>query len=266
MTANPFLDIDRVRNRLYADIHRIAQRTSALARAKTAGPHPATVIADLAATGPRGTVLDIGCGRGTTTLALAERLVPPRLIAFDQSAALLTEARSRFIGRAGAEFLRGDFHAIELPDASVAVAVAAFCLYHSPRPAAVIAEITRCLAPGGLSITVTKSADSYRTLDETIAASGLDPEAAHRPSLYETFNGHNQAAIVATGLHIQQVIHHEHRFLFANAAHVAAYATTNPKYRLPDDSAAITRRLQETLGDGPLETTSTVTYVVASRR
>ncbi|MEV7020882.1 class I SAM-dependent methyltransferase [Kitasatospora sp. NPDC093558] len=266
MTANPFLDAARVRHDLYADADRITQRTSALARVKTAGPHPATVIADLAATGLRGTVLDIGCGRGTTTLALAERLTPPRLIAFDQSAALLAETERRLAGHTGAKTMRGDFHAIALPNSSVAVAVAAFCLYHSPRPAAVIAEITRCLAPGGLSITVTKSADSYRTLDEAIAASGLDPEATTRPSLYETFHSHNQADIVATCLDVQQVIHHEHRFRFTDADHIAAYAATNPKYQLPYDAGEIARRLRKAVGDGPLDTTSNVTYVVASRR
>ncbi|BAJ29049.1 MULTISPECIES: class I SAM-dependent methyltransferase [Kitasatospora] len=266
MTANPFLDTDRVRHDLYADAGRIAQRTGALSRAKTAGPHPATVIADLAATGLRGTVLDIGCGRGTTTLALAERLDPPRLIAFDQSTALLAEARSRLTGRLGVEFLRGDFHAIDLPNSSVAVAVAAFCLYHSPRPAAVIAEIARCLAPGGLSITVTKSPDSYRTLDEVIAASGLDPEATSRPSLYETFHSHNQAETVAACLDVQQVVHHEHRFRFADADHIAEYAATNPKYQLGGGVEEIARRLRETVGNGSLETTSTVTYVVATRR
>ncbi|MEV6981791.1 class I SAM-dependent methyltransferase [Sphaerisporangium sp. NPDC051017] len=266
MTANPFLDTDRVRHSLYGDADRIAQRTSALARAKTAGPHPASVIADLAATGLRGTVIDIGCGRGTTTVALAERLDPPRLVAFDQSAALLAEAQSRLTGRMGVEFLRGDFHAIDLPNTSVGVAVAAFCLYHSPRPATVIAEIARYLAPGGLSITVTKSPDSYRALDELISASGLDPEAATRPSLYETFHSHNQADIVATCLDVQQIVHHEHRFRFTDADHIAKYVATNPKYRLPSDTHEIAQRLRDTVGNGPVETTSTVTYVVAARR
>jgi SAM-dependent methyltransferase len=266
MTANPFLDTHHIREALHAGADRIAQRTAALARAKTTGPHPAPVIADLAATGPRGTVLDIGCGRGTTTLALAERLAPTRLIAFDQSAALLAEAERRLTGHVGVEFTRGDFHAIDLPDDSVAIAVAAFCLYHSPRPAEPLAEIARCLQPGGLSITVTKSQDSYRTLDEAIADSGLDPRATSRPSLYETFHSHNQADIVATAFDVRQVIHHEHRFRFEDADHIAAYAATNPKYQLPADTAEIARRLRAAIGNSPLETSSTVTYVLATRR
>ncbi|MFJ9609603.1 class I SAM-dependent methyltransferase [Kitasatospora sp. NPDC101176] len=266
MTANPFLDTDRVRDTLYSDAGRLAQRTTALARAKTFGRHPAAVIAELAADGPRGTVLDIGCGRGTTTVVLAERLDPPKLIAFDQSVALLSEAQRRLAGRMGVRYMRGDFHTIALPDASVAVAAAAFCLYHSPEPAAVVAEIARCLSPGGLSITVTKSADSYRELDEAIAASGLDPEAADRPSLYETFHSDNQADIVSSCLDIREIIHDEHRFRFTGAAHIAAYAATNPKYQLPSDAREIAERLRQTIGDGPLETASTVTYVVAARR
>ncbi|MET8540972.1 methyltransferase domain-containing protein [Kitasatospora sp. NPDC004799] len=266
MTANPFLDTDRVRGTLYAEAGRLTQRTTALARAKTAGRHPAAVIAELAADGPRGTVLDIGCGRGTTTVALAERLDPPKLIAFDQSAALLTDAQRRLAGRMGVRYMRGDFHAIALPDASVAVAAAAFCLYHSPEPTAVIAEIARCLAPGGLSITVTKSADSYAELDDVIAASGLDPEAPDRPSLYETFHSHNQADIVGTHLDVREIIHDEQRFRFTDADHIAAYAATNPRYQLACDERGIAERLRQTVGNGPLETASTVTYVVAARR
>ncbi|MFG1706485.1 class I SAM-dependent methyltransferase [Nonomuraea sp. M3C6] len=265
MIANPFLDPDCIRDALYGDAARIAQRTSALRRAKISGRHPATVIADLASAGPRGTVVDIGCGRGTSTLALARRLAPPRLIAFDQSAALLADAEHRLAGHAGVEFLQGDFHAIGLADASAMVIVAAFCLYHSPHPATAIAEIARCLVPGGMSITVTKSADSYQTLSEVIATSGLDLDAGNRPSLYETFHSDNQADIVATSLHVQQVIHDEHHFRFADADHIAAYAATTPRFQLPGTPAEIAGQLKTTIGNGPLETTSTVTYVVATR-
>ncbi|MFE1591408.1 class I SAM-dependent methyltransferase [Nocardia sp. NPDC058705] len=58
--------------------------------------------------------------------------------------------------------VRGDFHHPPLPDASFNVLVAAFCLYHSTRPADVVAEIAHCLAPGGRAILVTKSVDSYQ--------------------------------------------------------------------------------------------------------
>ncbi|MBN6050754.1 class I SAM-dependent methyltransferase, partial [Nonomuraea sp. RK-328] len=265
VTANPFLDPDSIRGNLYGDAARITQRTSALRRAKTAGRHPADVIADLAARGLRGTVVDIGCGRGTTTLALAERLAPPRLIAFDQSAALLAVAACRLAGHGCVEFVQGDFHAIPLADASATVIVAAFCLYHSPSPATVVAEIARCLAPGGVSITVTKSADSYQTLNEAISASGLDPGAESRPSLYETFHSRNQADIVAACLQVQQVIQEEHHFRFADTDHIAAYASTTPRYQLPGTASEIAERLKAFIGNGPFETASTVTYVVATR-
>ncbi len=48
-----------------------------------------------------------------------------------------------------------------------------------------IDEITRCLRPGGTAILATKSADSYRELDQLVAASGLDPAALSRPGLYQ---------------------------------------------------------------------------------
>ncbi|TMR92714.1 class I SAM-dependent methyltransferase [Nonomuraea basaltis] len=125
-----------MRDSLYGDAARITQRTTALRHAKTAGRHPADVIAGLASPGRRGTVVDIGCGRGTTTLTLAQRLAPPRLIGFDQSAALLAVAARRLAGHAHVEFLQGDFHAIALADASASATaiVAAFTTRPAPPP------------------------------------------------------------------------------------------------------------------------------------
>ena len=116
-------------------------------------------------------VADLGCGRGTTTRMLAERLASARVIAVDLSAALLDAARNQLPAeRAGS--IRADFHCLPLASRSCDVVVAAFCLYHSPSPGQVIGEIARCLRPGGTAILATKSADSYRELDRLMRAAG----------------------------------------------------------------------------------------------
>jgi hypothetical protein len=75
---SPFTDSQQVSGPLYASADRIARRTSALHHARVTGRHAAEVIADLAAeaAGPSaGVVVDLGCGRGTITGLLAQRLL-----------------------------------------------------------------------------------------------------------------------------------------------------------------------------------------------
>ena len=116
---------------------------------------------------------------------------------------MLTAARAHLREHLGIEadrvsYLRADFHHLPLTDAAYHAAVAVFCLYHSPHPARAIAEIARCLIPGGVAVLVTKSADSYHELDELLATTGLDPDATHRPSLYETADSTRLPALTAS--------------------------------------------------------------------
>lgn len=270
MTDTPFTDPNLVAGSLYASVDRLARRTGALHAAKISGGDATATIVDLAGRSASAApvVCDIGCGRGTTTLALADRLAPSRLIALDQSPALLTVVAAR-AGRAGhtVETLCGDFHRLPLPEARVDTAVAAFCLYHSAHPEHVVAEISRCLALAGRAILVTKSADSYHEIDHVIAASGLDPEATSRPSLYTTFHGDVAATITETALRVDQLVHQRHVFRFAGLEHLAAYVATSPKYRLPEhltgNAAKLAEELRRRIPDAPVTATSTITYVVA---
>lgn len=266
----PFVDPALVRGQLYATAERLVRRTTALHRAKVSGRHTAQVIADLAMQArPALTVVDIGCGRGTTTGVLADRLSPAELIALDISPAMLAAARARIAARCLVRFLCADFHYLPLRNASCHLMVAAFCLYHSSRPTAVIAELARCLAVGGTAILVTKSANSYRALDELVATAGLDPQATARPSLYAAAHSANLHGLAASALDVRQVFHEEHRFQFTGLAHAAEYLATSPKYALPDqlrdNPAALAAALQAELPDRPVTTTSTVTYIVATR-
>lgn len=277
MTANPFLDASRQAD-LYGHPGRLAGRTSALMRAKTAGRPVPETIAELvtahgqAAAGPLGTVADIGCGRGTSSRVLAEQLMPFRLVGIDASAALLNAARERGgkIPGVDVSFVEGDFHHLPLSSGTCDVAVAAFCLYHSPQPERVIEEISRVLAPQGLAVLVTKSLNSYSEMDALVAAAGLDLHASKHESLYASAHSGNLADLAMHCLDVVAVAHEEHIFHFDGHEHVAEYLATNPKYELAPglygNPAALAASLHEFLPDQAVTTTSVITYVVAQRR
>lgn len=272
MPATPFTDPDLVAGPLYATAGRLAQRTGALHAAKISGGDATTTIVDLAARSAAisPVVCDIGCGRGMTTWELATRLAPARLIAVDQSQALLDTVAER-LGDAGhnVETVCADFHHLPLPEASIDVAVAAFCLYHSPQPERVVAQIARCLVSGGRAVLVTKSANSYDEIDQLITEAGLDPQATTRPSLYESFHSDTASDIVATALQVEQVLHQRHVFRFAGLDQFATYVATSPKYHLPEhltgEASRLANELRRRIPDRPVTTTSTVTYVTAVR-
>jgi len=270
--ANPFTDPAQVRDALYASADRIAQRTGALLRARVTGRHAGEVIADLAhqAVGTNDVlVADLGCGRGTTTRMLANRLPAARVVAVDLSAALLAASNRRLAGLPGAGAVRADFHRLPFPDDSCGLVVAAFCLYHSPSPGSVITEIARCLLPGGTAIFAVKSADSYAELDQLVADSCLDPAATSRPSLYQAANSGNVTELAAASLTVRRVTHETHRFTFPALADVAEYLATSPKYDLPPtlagNPAALATALRQRVPDAPVTATSVVTYLVALR-
>lgn len=270
--TSPFLDQRLISGDLYRDQRRLADRTGALMSAKIFGRSASDVIADTARrwyADADGLVLDLGCGRGASTVALAAALPRSRVLAIDASAALLAATRHRLQQTGGrADAVQADFHRLPLLAGRAQLAVAAFCLYHSPRPERVLREIARCMAPGGTLILATKAADSYASLDRLIADSGLDPQAESRPSLYETFHSDNVAHLAGAVFTVREVHHETHRFRFRDLAHAAAYLATSPKYRLPPglagNPAALAERLCERLPDRPVHTTSVVSYLTAT--
>lgn len=97
-----------------------------------------------------GTVLEIGIGTGRLLTELAAR--SSRVIGVDHSPAMLEEARRRLAdgGLGGIELRLGEMTHLPLPDASVGSVVANMVLHHAADPPAVLAEIRRVLAPGGM--------------------------------------------------------------------------------------------------------------------
>jgi len=104
-------------------------------------------LADVVA--PPGPVADLGCGPGAHALALARRGY--EVVGVDGSPRMVEVARTRAArDEADATF---DVHDVSAPlpfaDASLGGVLAILLLQHLPDPAAFLAEIRRCLRPGG---------------------------------------------------------------------------------------------------------------------
>jgi ubiquinone/menaquinone biosynthesis C-methylase UbiE len=267
MGANPFLDPDCT-TFLYGNAGRLTARTGALHKAKIAGAEAAETICDLlvGAIDPGSLVVDLGCGRGTTSIALARRFGIRDLTAFDLSRALLDAAATRFAAH-GLDIAtrQGDFHHLPFETSTLDAVIAAFCLYHSPDPSQVIGEIARCLRRSGHAVLVTKSADSYTELNGVVADSGLDPHAHERPSLYSAFHSTSMRLLAAEHLTVTRVVEQRHLFRFQGFAHLAAYLATTPRYDIGGSIAEIAARLRAWRPDTPVTMSSTVSYLFGTK-
>ncbi len=105
---------------------------------------------------PGQAVLDVGCGPGTDTLALAARVAPDgRVVGLDVDEDMVAKARAAATDAALSDrilHVMGDVGALPFPDASFDACRAERLLQVLPEsyvPAAVVGEMVRVLRPGG---------------------------------------------------------------------------------------------------------------------
>jgi len=89
-------------------------------------------------------VLDIACGTGTSTAAIAKR--GARVIGVDFSAGMIAEALRR---HPEIEFVEGDAQALPFGDAEFDAVTVSFGLRNFADPQVALAEMYRVLVPGG---------------------------------------------------------------------------------------------------------------------
>lgn len=97
-------------------------------------------------------VLDIGCGPGTITVGLAERVAPGRVIGIDREPDPLSAARA-LAGEKGVwnlDFAVGDAYALDFPDDHFDVVHAHQVLQHLSDPVAALRELRRVVRPDGV--------------------------------------------------------------------------------------------------------------------
>lgn len=121
---------------------------------------------DLLAATPGERVLDVGCGSGVVTRALARRVAPSGVaVGLDPSPALLAVARELAdqdgIGQQHVEFRVGDARALPFDDAGFNVVVAATSLAHIPDGDRAVPEMVRVARPGGRVGVFDRDPDSF---------------------------------------------------------------------------------------------------------
>jgi len=93
------------------------------------------------------TVGDLGCGTGQITESIAPFV--SKVIAVDDSAAMLAAARRRVASMSNVEVKSGNLESLPIEDGSLDAALLFLVLHYVPEPAAAIAEAHRTLKPGG---------------------------------------------------------------------------------------------------------------------
>ena len=116
---------------------------------RTVANSAAYLIDDLA---PGLDVLDVGCGPGTITVDLAERVAPGRVVGIDTSREVLLKAGELAAARGVTTTLFEQADVFDLPygDASFDVVHAHQVLQHLDDPVAALREMRRVLRPGGV--------------------------------------------------------------------------------------------------------------------
>lgn len=97
-------------------------------------------------------VLDVGCGPGTITLDLAERVTPGTVVGLDRSPEVIAQAeQARDAAQAdNVAFAVGDVYALDFDDGRFDVIHAHQVLQHLTDPVAALGEMRRVLRDGGL--------------------------------------------------------------------------------------------------------------------
>jgi ubiquinone/menaquinone biosynthesis C-methylase UbiE len=108
--------------------------------------------ASLADPRPGEACLDLGSGRGTDALRLAEAVGPSgRVTGLDAAEGMLRKARelAERLGVTNIEFVRAELEHLPVPDASVDLVISNCTVNHAADKQAVWREVARVLRPGG---------------------------------------------------------------------------------------------------------------------
>jgi len=135
-----------------ADVYTHGHHESVLRshRWRTAENSAAYLLPHLARLAPGAKLLDVGCGPGTITAGLADRVPHGHVTGIDSAAAVVEQAREVIGDRTNLDFGTGDVYALDYPDDTFDVVYAHQVLQHLGDPVKALREMRRVTKPGGL--------------------------------------------------------------------------------------------------------------------
>lgn len=187
-----------------------------------------------------GPALDVGCGPGPLTAALAGRLGAPAVAAVDLSRSFVEACRARV---PGADVRLADAEQLPFADATFQGALSQLVISFVARPDRMAAEMARVVRPGGVVAACTFAADGFAMMKAFWpAAARFDPSALddarlpfrRLPELVELFE---RAGLreVATGTIELQAAYQDFDDLWAPFGHgigpAGAYLVAQPEER-----------------------------------
>lgn len=136
-------------------------------------------LARIAAEIPRARVLDLGCGGGHASFAVAP--VAQKVVAYDLSAQMLevvaTAAAERGLGNLAVR--QGSADKLEFPDASFDLVCTRFSVHHWRNVPQALREVRRVLKPGGRFIVIDTAAPADVLADTYVQAIELLRDTSH---------------------------------------------------------------------------------------
>jgi ubiquinone/menaquinone biosynthesis C-methylase UbiE len=150
-----------------------------------------------------GPIVDIGCGTGVVTLAVAKASAAARVVGLDLSGGMLTVARAKAAATsesARIDFVAGDAEALALADDDAAQVVSLYAWRHFPNPARAAAEVFRILKPGGRFVVAVGSAPPLTS------AAGLAAALKRPARIFAQATGRERSACDHIDALVEQVL------------------------------------------------------------
>jgi malonyl-CoA O-methyltransferase len=118
-------------------------------------------------------ILDVGCGTGFVTQAMADRFGTRRATGVDPSEGMLARFREKLGGRLELDLVHAGVHDMDVPDGAFDAVVSGMAFHWFPRQEAAVHAMARRVASGGVLAILASGAGSDREFKAVLE--GIDP-------------------------------------------------------------------------------------------